>query len=1082
MSIASFSIRQPVVVASAVILLITGGILSINRLGVDMYPDVELPFIVVTTTYPGAGPEEIEEQISKKIEEEISSIAGLKTIQSDNLEGISIIFSEFAFNTDIKYCEQQVRDRIAKIRHDLPDGIDEPVIARWDMASDPIITVALMADLPEVELYDLANETIKPMLEQIPDVGTVVIRGGTRREIQVELDRNRLNEYRIPAAFVVERLRQSGLNIPAGKHEKGAEEKTIRSVGRYESVEEIENAVISFSGDVNNSVTVKSLGTVRDGAEDATMLAYIYNPYEAGVDDAGGKTFMEKIGLHGPKLTRNENARTRSALFIGVYKQSGTNTVAVVDGVKSKLDKINILLKKQTGNPSIVPVHDSARFIRVNIDDVLISIIFGIILAIIIVYLFLGNIRSTLITGIAIPISLLGGFILMHVMGFSINIMTLLALSLSVGLLIDDAIVVRENIFRKIEQNISPDDAAVKGTGEVMMAVIATTITIITVFFPIAFMQGHVGRFFKQFALTIVFAMFVSLFDSLTVAPFLSAYFSGKRGRKLPFLPYHFEKLQRLIDRLYVRVMKISLAHPGKIIASTLIVFVASLGSIYFIETTFMPAPDDREFKLSIDLPQGTSLDGTRNAAEKIEDILKNMPEIEKYAFLVGNQEGKSSVTEFYITLLPEGRRRLSNAQIKQNLRSILLDKYLSFKPVISEYTIGDPYPFAINIEGDRLDEMENYSNSLITRLKGFPELTDVQTTYESSKPEYQVILDQKKMSTLGINSGMAGAELRYHIAGEAVGKLYDRGYEYDVRARLKKDQRDISHGYASTRIPNVDGMMVPLGMISKLEEKNTPGKIVRENRKRIIQITANIAPGHALGTASARLDDLVKTDLKVPAGINVKLVGDSENMDELMSDIVLAMILSLLVIYLVLSSLYKSFITPFSILCAILPAMSGAFFALVLTGKTLDMFSMIGLVMLMGLVTKNSILLVDYAAKYVQEGMDRKEAIFNAGKLRLRPILMTSFAMLAGTVPVALGIGEAAKNRMSMGIAITGGIILSTMLTLIVVPAIYSYVDRFRSFVEAPFSLYNIRNKFMTAVPDHGNDIESITESSLQN
>ena len=1061
MSIATFSIKQPIVIISIVILILICGLLGIDRLGVDMYPDVDLPFIVVTTTYPGAGPEEIEEQISKKIEDEISCISGLKTVQSNNLEGISIIFSEFDFGSDIEFCEQQIRDKISKIRNDLPNDIDEPTVARWDIAKDPVVIIALTADLPDVDLYDLANEKIKPMIEQVPDVGSVVISGGTRREIQVELDRDKLNEYRIPASSVVDKLSQNGINVPAGRDEKGHEEKTVRSVGRYQNISEIENSVIFFSGDPNNSITVKSLGSVRDGAEDRTTLGYIFNSRD-------NKTDVGKI-THGSLIEisdGNEQAVeqtdnfSRPALFISAYKQSGTNTVKVVDNVFGRLEKISTLIKDYPGKPQLVPIHDSAKFIRVNIEDVEISIVTGILLAMIIVYLFLGNIRSTFITGIAIPISLLGGFVLMYIMGFSINIMTLLALSLSVGLLIDDAIVVRENIFRKIEENMVPDKAAEMGTKEVMMAVIATTVTIIAVFFPIAFMQGHVGRFFKQFALTIVFVLIVSLFDSLTVAPMLSAYFSEKRGKRPAFLPFYFEKFQRFLERVYVSVMNVALAHPGRIVLTASIMFILSLGSVAFIKTTFMQPPDDKEFKLSIELPSGTSLDGTREAAGKIEQVLRNISGIEKYAFIVGNSDKESNVAEFYITLVPERDRDFSNAEIKQHLRSVLIRDYISYKPVISEYTIGDPYPFAVNIEGNNLDEMEKYSRDLITKLKEFPELTDVQTAFETGKPEYQVVLDKDMMANLGINSGMAGNELRYHIAGETVGKLYDRGYEYDIRVRLKKDQRDIRKGYESTRIPNINGMMVPLSIISKLTERHIPSQIIRENRKRIIQITANIATGQALGPAMERLDSIVKNELKVPDGMSVRLTGDAENVEELMSDITMAIILSLIIIYLILSSLYGSFITPFTILIAILPALTGAFIALAVTGQTLDMYSMIGIVMLMGIVTKNSILLVDYAVKYVREGMERKEAIFNAGKLRLRPILMTSFAMLAGTTPVALGIGEAAKGRMSMGIAIIGGIIFSTLLTLVVVPAIYSYVDTFRNYAEKPFSLETMRRK----------------------
>jgi HAE1 family hydrophobic/amphiphilic exporter-1 len=430
MSIASFSIKRPIFITSLVLIMITAGFLSINRLGVDMYPDVEFPFVLVTTVYEGAGPEEIEEQISKPIEDEIASIAGLKAVHSSNLEGVSIVWGEFTLDSDAKYCEQQVRNKITKIRPKLPEGIEEPTIERWAISRDPIVDLVLTADLPDAKLYDFAKNRVKPMLEQVNDVGTVAIRGGTKREIQVELDRNLLNEYKVPATLVTNRMKMSGLNVPAGKQEKGSEEMLVRSIGRFNTVKEIENSVVLFSGDYSNSVTVKSLGKVYDATEDRVMTAYLRDP---GISDA-----------------------PLPCLFLGVYKQSGTNTIAVVDGVYKRLAAINSEMTGLPGNPRIIPIHDGARYIRINVDDVKVTIYLGILLAVVIVYLFLGSFRSTLITGISIPNSLLGGFVMMLIMGFTINVMTLLALTLTVGLLIDDAIVVRENIFRKIEEGMPP--------------------------------------------------------------------------------------------------------------------------------------------------------------------------------------------------------------------------------------------------------------------------------------------------------------------------------------------------------------------------------------------------------------------------------------------------------------------------------------------------------------------------------------------------------------------------------------------------------------------------------------------------
>jgi len=1040
MSSASFAIKRPIVIASIVIITLVMGVLSINKLGVDMYPDVELPFILVTTEYPGASPEEVEEQISKPIEGEISAIAGLKKVNSSSYEGYSVVWGEFSLDSDAKYCEQQIRNKVDRIRKDFPEGTEEPSIERYDMSRDAVVTLALQSDMEEGRLYDIAKDTIKPAFEQISGVGTVAINGGTRREIQVELDRDKLNKFQIPASYVVNQLKSSGVNVPVGKNDKGHQEMIFRSVGQFKSVKEIENSVVLFSGDANNSVTLKDLGSVRDGVEDQNTLGYIYDKNTSQRKDA---------------------KKSLPTVFIMIYKQSGANTVAVVDDVIKKVPSLNKELSTLTGSPTLIAVHDNAKYIRVNVDDVKFSIYLGIILAVVIVYLFLGNVRSTLITGFAIPNSLLGGFVIMYAMGFTINVMTLLALSLTVGLLIDDAIVVRENIFRKLEGGLPPDEAAVKGTNEVIMAVIATTVTIIAVFFPIAFMEGIVGRFFKQFGLTVVFVMAVSLFDALTVAPLLSTYFSGKPHPRMNFILRAFEKFQSFLERVYNKTLKRAIHHPWYTIGITFAILVLSLLSLKFVESAFMPPTDDRDFKLSLTLPSGTSINGSLDASREVEKLLLSIDGLERYALLVGQGEGKSNKVQFFVTLIPEKDRKLNNTEIKTTLRNNLKERFSAYKPVISEYSMsGDNFQYAVNISGNNLEEMNVYAQKLLTETQKIKDLSDLQSEYESGKPEFQVMLDQDKMANLGITPGLAGTELRYHIAGTTVGKLHDRGNEYDVKVRLKKDQRDIKAGYSQTKIPNINGKMVPLSAISSLHEKITPNQIIRENRKRIIQIRGNISPNGTLGTAVQKTNDLITGSLKPPAGMKAEIVGESEDMQDLQRNIGIAILLSIVMIFLVLSSLYGSFITPFTILAALPPAISGAFLALALTGKTLDIFSQIGLVMLLGLVTKNSILLVDFAVKGVAQGLSREEAIYKAGMTRLRPILMTTFAMLAGTLPIALGIGEAAKARMSMGIAIMGGMILSTVLTLVVVPAIFSLIDRIREKIHRPFMIVTIRER----------------------
>ncbi|OHD65204.1 MAG: hypothetical protein A2176_14210 [Spirochaetes bacterium RBG_13_51_14] len=628
MNIARLAIKRPIFITSIVMIILFTGFISITRLGVDLFPDVQFPYVIVQTTYTGSAPEEIENLISKPIEDEISSISGMKRVSSRNMESVSIIIAQFNLGVDVKYAEQQVKDKVSRIRRILPEDIDEPLVMRFDPADQPVARIALSAGLSPTDLYDLAKEEIKTNLQQVEGVASVQIIGGQRREIQVELDRNKLNAMKIPALAVATSIKNSGLNVPVGKHEKGTTEIVFRTVAQFKSLDQIANAVVNFSGDVGNAITVKSLGTVREGAEDKTSIGYLYSP----VNDKDAKK-----GLFGKK-SKEIKRELKPALYLEVYKQSGSNTVAVVDGIINRMNKLNDKIRGRASKPKLTMIYDGAEFIRMNIEDVGINITMGVFLAVIVVYLFLGNIRSTLITGIAIPNSLLGAFVLMYIMGYTINIITLLALSLTVGLLIDDAIVVRENIFRKLEGGMNPMEAADKGANEVMLAVVATTLTIIAVFFPIGFMSGIVGQFFRQFGLTIVFAMAISLFDALTVAPFLSAYFAGKAHVTQNVVVRSFDRFQRWLESMYGKIMKYALGHPVVIILITTAIFFGSLIPVAtgVIKSTFMPTSDWGEFIVQIEMPPGTSLEGTAAVALKVGDRLKILPELNKISTVVG--------------------------------------------------------------------------------------------------------------------------------------------------------------------------------------------------------------------------------------------------------------------------------------------------------------------------------------------------------------------------------------------------------------------------------------------------------------
>ncbi len=1047
MNIARLSLKRPIFISCIVIIMIVLGLISLGRIGVDLFPPIDFPVVTVSTLYPGATPTEIEELITKPIEEQVSSIAGIERLSSRNNEGMSVVIAEFDYETDIQYAEEKMREKVALARNNLPaDLLDEPVVRQFDFTDMPILTFALVADIKPAELYDLAKEELKPIIEQVSGVGEVRISGGTRREIQVELDRNRLNEYEISTSTVVNRLSNSGANVPIGKHDSNGRSTLFRTVGQFTDLDQIRKAVVSFGGDVNSSVTVDRIGRVVDGTEDLNTISYIYYPFTAGNTSAADEQAGSKNRI---------DRATRPCLLIDVFKQSGGNTVAVSDGVMERLGRINQVLSKGKGNPQLIFVYDTAKHIRRNIDDVFETMIIGIILAIFVVYLFLGNVRSTIITSIAIPNSLLGAFVLMYFMGFTLNIMTLLALSLTIGLLVDDAIVVRENIFRKLEGGCGSMRAAEIGTTEVMLAVIATTLTIIAVFFPIAFLEGVIGRFFKQFGLTIVFAISISLFDALTVAPLLSGYFAGSGKKDNNFVVKSFERLQSFLERGYGSVIRFSLNHPLFIILITLAVFIGSVYAFGTVKKTFQPDPDEGEFLINLQLPPDTSLNGSYETALKIAEELKSLPELDFFTLQAGNDQGQANVASIGMFAVPREERKRDTAEIKQELRKILA-KYSYAKPAVDNYSRvaggGSNKPYVLIIKGENLDVLNEYAEKVIEKLRTIPDLTEVTTSFEPGKPEFQVHLDPRRLEEVGVSQRLAGLELRYQIEGGLAGKYHSGGLEYDIRVRLKPEQRNLKSAFENTKIPNIQNRMIPLNAVAEGISTEGPARILRQERARIVQVMANIAPDGALGNALSRTHQIVNEELPLPEGVSYSFIGQADSFQDMVKNIIMAFFLSILFIYLVLASLYESFITPVTILIALPPALSGAFYAFIVTGKMMDMFGMIGIIMLLGIVTKNSILLVDFALEGIRTGMTRKEAIYNAGLIRLRPILMTTLSMLAGTLPVALGIGAAAKYRTGMGVAVIGGLIISTLITLIMVPAAFEYIDRFREFIEKRF------------------------------
>ncbi|MCM0605886.1 MAG: efflux RND transporter permease subunit [Xanthomonadaceae bacterium] len=1023
MSLADVSIKRPTFITCIIIVMIAVGLYSASKLGVDLFPNVTFPVVTVTTPYPGAGPTEIESLVSKPLEDEIATLSGIKRLSSINEEGVSVVIAEFTLETDIKFAEQQIRDRVGSTKRKLPKDILEPTIRRIDPGDQAVLTLALDAPtLGPADIYDLASEVIKPKIEQVAQVGVVDIIGGRKREIHVLLDRNKLKAREISANSVAQRLAVSGENVPAGKVDIGKTELVFRSLGQFKSLKDIENAIVNFFGS-DVPISVKDVGSVTDTLVDEKNRAFI-----------NGKP----------------------GVFLNVFRQSGSNTIAVVDGVKKRIDKLNAELSKQPGKPQITVVRDASIWIRANVTDVKESITFGIILAVIVVYFFLANGRSTIITGLALPNSLIGAFILMSFAGFTINIMTLLALSLSVGLLVDDAIVVRENIFRHLEMGKSPGQAAREGTAEVRLAVIATTAAVLAVFGPVGFLQGVVGQFFKEFGLTICFAMAISLFDALTIAPMLSAYFAGRAhgerkrgiwGNTVGRLVDGFNRFQTRLDGWYENLLKSVVKRPLLTLTISLSLAAGSCATVVKVPKTFLPPQDAGEFSVAMDLPPGTSLDETNVTALKMDKIIRDNPEVAVSSLTVGSKDGASNQANFYVKLIPYSERPgITTSIFKEELRTQL--KELSFaNPKVGDYDAvgGGQRPFNMNIVGLDQKQIEKIGLELLEYLKKMPGLKDPDINFRPGKPEFQAAIDVKRADRLGVSSVLAGQELRTQIEGVTTAKFRQDGKEYDIRVRLKQDQRNLKDSFNETYIPNINNNLVRLSDVADPIEAVGPSKVTRQDRSRYIQIQADITPGAGIGDIMNDINKLLETDYKLPEGVRHAFVGQAENFQELGSSMITAMGFGVLFIFLVLSSLYESFVTPLTIMTALPLAMSGSFVALAITGQSLNIFSMIGVIMLLGVATKNSILLVDYAMQLIGQGKTRAEAMVIAGKTRLRPILMTTMALIAGTLPIALGLNEASRQRTSMGIAIIGGLVSSTILTLVVVPASFSFIDRFR-------------------------------------
>ncbi|MBI1180916.1 MAG: MMPL family transporter [Alphaproteobacteria bacterium] len=1010
MGLADFCIRRPVFAVMLIAGLTALGILSIGRVGIDLFPRVEYPFVAVSTVLEGATPETVETEVTDPLEEELNTISGIKTLRSVSSEGLSQIFLEFELEENVDVKSQEVRDKIALARGDIPRETEASVVEKVDPDSQPIMSVLVAGDLPIRDLTLYADHVVKEALQRVPGVGSVELVGGRDREVRVWLDIDRLRGYGVSAQQVIDAIRSEHAEVPGGRLESGGgtRELSVKTKGEVTSVAGFGDIAVAF----------------RDGAP--TWLRDVAR-IEDGMEDE--RTYAELDGRRGVSLE--------------IRRQSGKNTVAVARAVRAALSQLRT---QAPAGVELVVAKDVARFIESSIHDVTKDMVAGALLAVMITWLFLLNPRSTAIVAVAIPTSVVATFFAFYAAGFTVNMLTMMALSVSVGLLVDDAIVVVESIHRLVQEGVPPLQAASQGVRRVGAAVLAGTLTIIAVFVPIAFMQGLVGAFFFQYGLTVSFAVAVSYLVSMTLTPMLASRYlhreaGGGRLRK------RLERLHDGLERLYRRALAATLRRRW--LAMAALAAAVYLGGLVggHVPIEFMPQTDRGEFTAQIELPLGTGLAETRDVAAGIEREIEKIDGVASVFLTAGaGVQNKVNEATFYVGLVPKQRRAVGQFEIMDEVRAVLArrdDALKSYKlaeiPWVSGGAASAP-PVEQIFQGKDLATLGRLAEDLAARMRPDPAFQDVKTSFERGKPELQVHVDRQAAADLGVSVDRLAGTVRALVGGRDVSTYEEGGERYDVRVRLEEPQRNDIARLSMLQVPNDRGDLIDLDNLARLRVGTAPVEISRLDRSRMISVTATNSNGVALGQADAELRRLVG-EMAIPPGYTVRTEGSIKVMKESSQAIGFAFGLALLVIYMVLASQFDSFVQPaIMMLCAPL-AFIGAFLLIWLEGSGLSLFAQIGLVVLMGLVMKNGILLVEYANQFRAQGMSATEAMLEAAPLRLRPILMTALSAIFGMIPIALATSDGAEWRRPMGVLVIGGLISSTFLTLLIVPVAYTLV-----------------------------------------
>ena len=1005
MNIANISIRQPVFIAMLMLALIVVGFVGYSRLPVDLIPNINAPYIAVTTIYPGASPDEIQTAISEPLEEALGSLNGVKNVTSSSGENVSQILVEFNLEVSAARAAEDVREKVAGVRGSFPTDAQDPIIQRFDPSSMPVLTFAVVdqtGKMPSDELRRLVEDKIKPRMDRLDGVADVSISGGLIRQIQINLNLDEMRVRRIAPQQVVGAIQTENLNIPGGSITNSNQDVLVRTPGNFQSIDEIGKIIISNPRGV--PTYLKDIAQVKDGFAEVTTYSRL-----------NGK----------------------DTIAVSIIKQSGTNTVRIADEVKTELKSV----QRDYPDLSLTLASDQSTFIKSSTEDSITDLILGGLFAALVVLFFFRDLRNTLVTVVGLPLILIGTFAAMNALGLGLNMITLMALSLAVGLVIDDAIVVRENIFRHMERGETPKEAAARGTNEVSLAVLAMTLTVLSVFLPVAFATGIIGIFFREFGLVIASAVAISLFEAFTLAPMLSAYFFKQRTPK----PGHAGEAGMTsnlgwLDRNYRRLLGWTLGHKKISALIGLVVFLSIFGLAMFVEMAFLPTIDSDTFSMGIQLAPGTPLAQTDALARQVEQRLQDIPDAQDVFVSVGSSSAPERAT-FTVKMKESGL--LSNAE--PDIRKRFMDlPGLSFAFGTSmggggTGVTGRTIQLNVNTTGS-LDELGPASQDVMKAIADVPGLVDLDRSSQPGKPELHVDVDRQRASRVGLSTAAVGATVRTLLNGQTASRYREKGRAADIVVRLRPEDRSRLDDILSLSLTSTTGQIVPLRNVASISSSTGPTVIRRLNRQPQVVVGANYVgrtEGAVMNDIRARL-----ARLSLPPSVTISFGGMTEMMTEAFNSLLFSLFLSIVFVYMVLASQFGSFTQPFVLMLALPLSIIGAFLALLIVHFSFDMTAMIGIILLMGLVTKNSILLIDFANRLRDQGMSRDEALLTAGPIRLRPILMTTLSLILGMTPVALGLGAGGSFRAPMAVAVIGGLITSTLLTLVLVPVAYSIMD----------------------------------------